>query len=282
MSKARKSIPIHTRRVLLVEAGNRCSMPHCKHETGLEIHHIDEDTENASINNLLLLCAVHHAQATRRLIDRKTCELIKIGLSCLDQQVYLGSRRELVEKAIAHLKSSNYSYRNLAVGPFLLSPPWYMERHDDVTSVPNFDRELFEFVTSNSAARNSEIRLMFSLSERYVTKINFLVGVDERHRFVDGVLENVGQVFGANYDRGPDICCYHSGYSNIDMIFDDAVISTYRLRPDVPTSSGVYSHNQNTVSNARMRFDDIFDANSLGQRKEIEKLVLFIKTLWTI
>ena len=73
MGKDRLHIVIDIKRKLIIETGNKCSMPHCSHETGLEIHHIDENPANNNFNNLLLLCAVHHAQATKGYLDKTPC-----------------------------------------------------------------------------------------------------------------------------------------------------------------------------------------------------------------
>jgi hypothetical protein len=77
MGKTRPAIPAATVRALRLEAGYRCSVPHCGATSALEIHHIDGNPENNDVANLLLLCANHHARVTRKEIDRKECELVK-------------------------------------------------------------------------------------------------------------------------------------------------------------------------------------------------------------
>ena len=81
MTKDRVTVPIPLRRILFVEAGYRCSVPRCAAEAALEIHHIDEDPTNNDAENLLVLCANHHTQATNGQIDRRACLEIKRQLA---------------------------------------------------------------------------------------------------------------------------------------------------------------------------------------------------------
>jgi hypothetical protein len=64
-----------------VEAGYRCSVSRCGAEAALEIHHIDGDPTNNDAENLLVLCANHHTQATNGKIDRLACLEIKRQLA---------------------------------------------------------------------------------------------------------------------------------------------------------------------------------------------------------
>jgi hypothetical protein len=280
MSKTRRKVSVNLKRQLILETGNKCSMPRCFHETGLEIHHIDENPENNDLQNLLLLCAVHHSQATKGEIDKRTCELIKESLKTNSQPITLASRFALVNKAIEHLNEQNQSYRNITVGPLFLNPEWYTLRRNEKVSIPNFDVKLFEFIKQKSSERNHNIRIMFSLSNRYKSKIDLYVGNSERSKFVSDIIENVYNIFGSNFDKGPDVCCCHTGFSNIDMIFDHAFIATYRPNQDIPTDQGYFYDNIYMVENARMKFDRIFDNNYRGQKLEIQKLISFLKELW--
>ena len=279
MSKKREYISVDIRRELIIETGNKCSMPNCSHETGLEIHHVDQNPSNNSLDNLLLLCAVHHAQATKGTLDQKTCRLIKANLKSESAPIVLISRKDLVENAIRLITNDNHSYRNITVGPLFLSPNWYFARRDEKVSIPNYDKYLFDFIKNATFKRNHDIRIMFSLSQRYKEKIERYVDKSERKMFIDELIKNIDQIFGEN--RGPDICCCHTGYSNIDMIYDRAYISTFRQHQNIPTSMGVLYHNQYMVDNARMRFDSIFDTNYKGQNNELQNLKEFISRLWT-
>lgn len=70
--KSRPSIPAEIERAVKVNAGHKCEVAQCPEHTYLEIHHIDENRENNTIENLILLCDKHHKMAHARLIDRKS------------------------------------------------------------------------------------------------------------------------------------------------------------------------------------------------------------------
>ena len=80
MPKKRPHVPAPVRRSLFIEAGYRCSIWRCTAESSLEIHHIDGNPSNNAPENLLVLCANHHAQATSGKIDRLACRAIKSSL----------------------------------------------------------------------------------------------------------------------------------------------------------------------------------------------------------
>lgn len=69
--KARPTISAELRRAIEVESGHCCAIQHCNEHTYLEIHHIDKNRENNTINNLILLCDKHHKMAHAEVIDRK-------------------------------------------------------------------------------------------------------------------------------------------------------------------------------------------------------------------
>lgn len=81
MAKLRKPIPAETKRRLKIESGFRCAVPHCHQAVALEFHHINEDPSDNSIENLLVLCAVHHSQTVTGEIDTKACREIKARIS---------------------------------------------------------------------------------------------------------------------------------------------------------------------------------------------------------
>lgn len=73
----RPSIPAEVRRSVEVESGHCCAIKGCNEHTYLEIHHIDENRENNSIENLILLCDKHHKMAHAKVIDRKALRKYK-------------------------------------------------------------------------------------------------------------------------------------------------------------------------------------------------------------
>jgi hypothetical protein len=75
--KERKSIPKEVKRELLVEAGYRCSVPHCHHDSALDFHHIDGNPSNNSPKNLIVLCSNHHRLASLGKIDALACKGMK-------------------------------------------------------------------------------------------------------------------------------------------------------------------------------------------------------------
>lgn len=70
--EARPKISVELRRAVNVESGHTCAIKGCTEHTYLEIHHIDENRENNSLENLVLLCDKHHKMAHAGVIDRKT------------------------------------------------------------------------------------------------------------------------------------------------------------------------------------------------------------------
>lgn len=79
--KVRVPIPAAIKRELYIECGYRCSVPRCPAEATLEIHHINEDPSDNRPENLLVLCANHHGQATKGTIDRKACKTMKEAIA---------------------------------------------------------------------------------------------------------------------------------------------------------------------------------------------------------
>lgn len=67
----RPSITAELRRAVEVESGHCCAIKGCTEHTYLEIHHIDENRENNTLDNLILLCDKHHKMAHAKVIDRK-------------------------------------------------------------------------------------------------------------------------------------------------------------------------------------------------------------------
>lgn len=86
MSIGRPPIPRPLRRAVEVEAGHRCAVTTCRQTSGLEIHHILEwaKVKEHTFDNLILVCAVCHARATRGEIDRQAMNAYKANLRVLN------------------------------------------------------------------------------------------------------------------------------------------------------------------------------------------------------
>ena len=97
--KERVAIPNELERKLLLESGFRCSIPQCMNTEALEIHHINGDPSDNDEDNLLVLCALHHAIATKpkTKLDRKTCRMLKQTISKLS--VSLAVDRDALRQA---------------------------------------------------------------------------------------------------------------------------------------------------------------------------------------
>lgn len=116
--KNRVPIPRRVVRQLLVEAGYRCSMPHCDVSDVLETHHIDGDTTNNALENLLVLCSNHHSQCTKRRIDKKACKQIKQTLKATQAKINIPSEeyrklQKLIRKEL--MSFSMKSHTNLSL-----------------------------------------------------------------------------------------------------------------------------------------------------------------------
>ena len=57
---SREPISIELRQEVLKRAGNRCQTDGCCENEVLDIHHIDCDSSNSKMENLVVLCPTHH------------------------------------------------------------------------------------------------------------------------------------------------------------------------------------------------------------------------------
>lgn len=75
--KKRPTIPADVKRAAAMESGHTCAVTYCTDHTYIEYHHIDENRENNSIENLIYLCDKHHKMAHNGIIDRKALRKYK-------------------------------------------------------------------------------------------------------------------------------------------------------------------------------------------------------------
>lgn len=80
-ASSRPTIPMEIQRAIKVEAGHRCAVRDCNEHTYLEIHHINENRNDNSQSNLILLCNKHHKMARSGIIDRKSLYAYKVLLN---------------------------------------------------------------------------------------------------------------------------------------------------------------------------------------------------------
>jgi hypothetical protein len=279
--RTRTSVPAQVRREVMLEAGHRCAMPRCTHEIGLELHHIDGNPANSTADNLIVLCAVHHAEVTAGGIDRKSVEFIKSRLSLVQRPLAaqaLGSRKSLMQESRAAL-SESASFRTQVVGPVFLHPSWWWERRNRAIQLPSFEQDVWEFCIGPEAA-NREVRLIFTFSPRYLQKVEEFVAYEDRDRFVDDVLSQCDLVWD-DAGAGPDLCCVNTGFGHVLSVFDHAVITSFRAAPNLPLNSGHISRDPLAVADAKERFDTIFDATAQGRIVELEAMRRTLRTLWS-
>ena len=62
-----KTIPIATRRALILRANFKCEYVDSDCNGALGAHHIDENPDNNELSNLLLLCNAHHKKEHAKL-----------------------------------------------------------------------------------------------------------------------------------------------------------------------------------------------------------------------
>lgn len=74
-STDRPQLNAELERIIKTRAGHSCEVSKCGDHSYLEIHHIDENRENNTQENLILLCRKHHAMAHEGKIDRKSLKI---------------------------------------------------------------------------------------------------------------------------------------------------------------------------------------------------------------
>ncbi|MCD4805645.1 MAG: HNH endonuclease, partial [Desulfobacterales bacterium] len=172
MTKIRSTIPAEIKRSLFIECGFKCSMPRCEHEQGLQIHHINGDPNNNELENLIVLCSVHHSLATNNKIDRKFCKQLKqiLGSSAPIQKPYketIHTRLQFLNKAIELIRENPASYRSTKIGPIFLHPSWWGIRRNNNIQSPDYENEVYNYILSNCKSRNHDIRTAIPAAKRF-------------------------------------------------------------------------------------------------------------------
>ena len=282
---ARRHIPENLRRELMIEAGFSCCIPSCKHETGLDLHHIDGDRSNCNSDNLIVLCAVHHRLATEGKIDPPTCRIIKKTLKQIKNSYQgsaqdLSSRLEFMKTSIKLLSRSKGFLRMTSVGPLFLHPNWYVELRNARVQLPNLDSSLRSFINKYASERTHDIRLIFRNVARYREKVDRFVACSERTRFIDDLIATTFKLWGRSGEHGPDLCCADTGFMQVELIFRGGVIVSHRAGAEAPISGGRLYRDADEIENQRQKFDTIFEGCSRGQLAEVDALRRFIENIW--
>lgn len=97
--KPRKPIPYKTKALLQKEIGSICPFCQNKDVSHFEIHHIDENTLNNDLTNLLMLCRICHSKITSSEISLADVLAIKTKVSGVIQQKIPGKIKHLFVKA---------------------------------------------------------------------------------------------------------------------------------------------------------------------------------------
>lgn len=87
MKKKRKYISPKTKKILQKEINSQC--PICENQDvgHFEIHHINENTEDNKLENLLMLCRICHSKITKLEISKEEVQLIKKQLPLIKNQI---------------------------------------------------------------------------------------------------------------------------------------------------------------------------------------------------
>lgn len=194
----------------------------------------------------------------------------------------LETRVELLDSlAELTIRSQGRDMRLNLVGPLLLHPDWYHARRDEREKpAANMDSVLFTALSSRSGSEYHDVKLLFRNVDRYKAKVSETVtSTKERKKLVDEMLDNLDRIWPDEAAGGPDLVCLETGFHRHPFIYQSAMIDVVRMRPDSPTSSGVYYSDAGYVSSQRELFDKLFEEYSKSRRQEFRKLRRFIISL---
>lgn len=174
------------------------------------------------------------------------------------------------------------SLRMTLTGPLFLHTDAYYERLNRDPAGPHMEAELRDFLFRNAANDNADIHIIVRCTERYFASVAAHVPPERREAFTELVLGQIDALWGENGDRGPNLCCYNTGISDICAVFDDAVVVSWRSAEIREMGYPMtVNHRPEVIAVRRQRFDDTFAANSDGQQRELEKLREFVREIPT-
>ena len=276
--KKRVSIPKDTKRRLLIECGFKCTMNRCDREIALEIHHIDENPENNDINNLIILCAIHHEMATRGILDKKTCQILKRTLN--EVETLSGKNKELKSRDIFFKETKkelecSSKLRATFVGPTFIRPVFIINARNNTKSTIDLDSYFFEFIQQN------ETKIIFRNNSRYRDKIlEYIKNEDELKQYQKEMLNLIETIETDDRFSKFKFCCIDSGFYKIDYIFDNSLITSSRKANDTPIIGGVLYKDKHEIERAKTNFDNLFENCYRGKAVEYKSLKEYINNLF--
>lgn len=283
----RPKIPINTKRELFIEAGFRCSINKCNHESGLEIHHIDSNPQNNDIQNLLLVCGTHHNNIHSGLIDKKTCKILKnnlresIGDNLFQTTKHLPNRRKYKEYVADLLSKNPIELKAMIIGPLFLHPEWFINKRIQKLRGVSFTKHLIDYLNFNVKKPNSDIRIIVRNSIRYSSAIRPLISSNEElmllKRAMYSNLESLSKML--HQYNSFSFACFDPGYYQGIIISENECCKYHRNEEDTQINGGYIFYDPQTLEFENNRFDEIFDSNFRGIDKELEELEKFIKRL---
>jgi len=283
----RKSIPRDVRREIYIEAGYRCAVSTCGHENGLDIHHIDGNSDNNSPENLLLLCAVHHRMATRGKIDQKACRKIKGHLSTEHRLSYLSktsitplpTRKRYNDAVIDALESAPKLLRATIIGPHFLHPQWIIQRRLEREHRKSFRLSLRTYLEESLHQPNRDIRLIIRNSIRDSQVIlDDLEKPHDIHDLIQEMRSTLHTIFSSPESHHMSFCCTDPGLYEV-LITEESCFLTVRRSDQSWIEDGYELKDPQIIEMELTRFDRIFDANFKGQGTEIDLLGRYIASL---
>jgi len=284
----RKNIPRDIKRQVCIEAGYRCPVPNCGHEIGLDIHHIDGNKNNIGLENLLLLCAVHHRLATSGKMDRKACRRIKERLSIehaisrmSDSSVTrLPTRKKYNDAVIEAIETGPKLLRAIIVGPHFLHPQWVMQRRLERERRKSFSLTIRNYLEESLHEHDRDIRLILRNSNRYPQILKPLVKQHEIHDVIREMKSNLHKLFFAPKSRSTiSFCCTDPGHYHGVIITEKSCFVTSRKTKQSQIECGYELRGSHIVEMELVRFDGIFDASFKGQDDEVVLLEGYITSL---
>jgi hypothetical protein len=146
--------------MVLTEAGYRCAVPTCRSILALDMHHIEEVSEEGSndLGNLIALCPTCHALYTRGTICRDSIRIWKGMLVALgqafdresiDSLLFLGSLGDRESPIISGDAVMRYS--KLITASLVDFQPWHQrgqDRRHAFTFFGGYEGDLFGYTVS--------------------------------------------------------------------------------------------------------------------------------------